>query len=208
MTEPIAGNQYFSQVINQAEQIPFMNVGRSIIPTINTSLIKSNFIWTSNSPTLLGKKLYSITGNSSSSFNGLGASNAQFLNINPNQPSSIENDGSVLILPRGAIIVGAYAIDSAYVGGTIDIGMVKVNGTIPIAHIDDIFGGLSQATVNVGGLVAAIPEITGASAIGNSGDTQPSTLTVSNTDDTGITVTVSSVVTSSNGLVVTVYYLL
>jgi hypothetical protein len=208
MTDFTNGNQYFSQIVNQAEQIPLLNAAKAIVPTINTQLVSSGFIWATNDPSLTSKKLYSIVGNSPNTFSTLASGVAQFLNINPNQPSSIENDGTVLVLPPGAKIVGAYAIDNGYVGGLLDIGMVQITGSIPTPHLDDFFGGLTQATVNAGGIVAAIPEITATSALGDQGDQPMFTPTVPSTGVTGVTVTSGSNVTASSGLTVTIYYVL
>lgn len=208
MVEPTNGNQYFSQIINDATQIPILNVARALVPTINTQLVSAGFMWTSNDPSLTGKKLYSVTGNSSNTFGSLASGVAQFLNVDPNQPASIENDGTLLVLPPGAKVIGAYAFDSGYVGGTLDIGLVEITGGVPTPNIDDIFGGLLQATVNVGAIVAAVPELTATSKIGDEGDSPLFIPTVPTTGVTGVTVTPGANVTASSGLVVTIHYLI
>lgn len=204
MTEPVNGNQYYSQIITQAEQIRLLSAGQTIIPTVNTELVKSNFVWTSNNPTLASKKLYSTTGSSSSTFGTLLSGSSQFLNVGPNLAASTAN---ALLLPPGATIVSAFAQDVGYVGGALSIGTKAVTNSPPSSS-NNIFGGLTQAIVNQGGLVAAIPELTATSRFGDTGDVPLATISISNIGLTGITVTPAANITATNGLFVTMYYLL
>lgn len=206
--DPLNGNQHYSGLITDTSQISKINIGKVTCPPLNSGLVTSDFLWVNSDPSFLNKKLYSLTGNSSTSFVGLGADTAQFLNANPGEQASIAIGGPQVVIPPGATVVGAYAVDNGYTGDLLDIGFTKITGSTPSAHLDNIFSGLTQVTVNAGGIVVAIPSITGDSDLGSAGDTPIFTSTVSTTGTTGITVTSAAEVTASTGLSVTVYYLL
>lgn len=206
--DPLNGNQYFSNVITETNQIPIIAIGEATCSYVNSGLVTSNFLWVNNNPVFSNKKLYSLTCNSSTTFNGLVADTPQFLNKNPGEQADIEIGGPQAVVPAGATVVGAYAVDAGYAGGVLDIGLVPITGSTPPAHTSTIFAGLEEATVNDGGIVVAMPPITGDSDLGSVGDTPLTTITVGTTSITGITVTSDANITASTGLKVQIYYLI
>lgn len=206
--EPTNGNQYFSKVIDVASSTQHASVTRIITPVLLTELVNTKFIWTTGNPTLLNKKLYSVSCFSSTSFSSLPADNAQFLNYQPNQPNTRRNNGIPVVLPPGAIIVGAYAVDNGYAGGQLDIGLTPITGGTVFPHNDDIFAGLTQANVNVGAYIVSTPPITDDSVLGGAGNTPVASPTVPSNQVTGIAVTPADDVTASTGLNVVVYFLI
>ena len=205
--DPLNGNQYFGSVITEASQIPLIAIGNATCSPLNSGLVTSNFLWVNNNPVFSNKKLYSLTCNSSTTFCGLAADVPQFLNKNPGDQASIEVGGPQAVVPAGATIVGAYAVDTGYAGGVLDIGLVQIAGSTPVAHASNIFAGLEEATVNDGGIVVAMPPITGDSDLGSVGDTPLTTVTVGTTGITGVTVTSDANITASTGLKIQIYYL-
>ena len=205
-TIPILGNQGFSGVNTNSSQIPRLNAAKAYIPNLSAQTINGNYFWLSN---LTGKKLFKLTGNSSSTFGTLSDGQVQFLNAQPNQPASLTAAGGVLVIPPGAVIIAAYVLDKGLTGTTsLNIGTRAITGSAP-AVSTNLFDTALAADIVVDGLVVSSqPVLSADSALGNPGiNARGSTsVTVPLTGTTGIVVSPNDSVTATGGLTVTIYY--
>jgi len=206
-TLPLFGNENYRGISSLATQIQNANIVNLVGSSLENQLINSNYIWVVPGGT--NKKLYSVVGNSSSSFDSLSAGTAQFLNTSPKQPAAISVNGGLLVLPKGATIVAAYALDSGLFGTTsLDIGTSPITGGTPSTS-GDLFTGATLTDIKAGVYVSSQIVYDINSRMGSPGvlATGTTPVSVSNTGSTGITVTPNVTdIASSTGLSVTIYY--
>ena len=207
-TIPILGNQGFSGVNTNSSQIPRLNAARAHIPNLSAQTINGNYFWLRGIP---GKKLFKLTGNSSSTFGTLSDGQVQFLNAQPDQPASLTVAGGVLVIPPGAVIIAAYVLDKGLNGTTsLNIGTRAITGAAPGVSAN-IFAEASRTVINTdGSLVSSQPVLSDTSAVATPGiiASGSTPITVSLTGSTGLVVSPLDDVTSSGGLTVTIYYYL
>lgn len=206
-TVPLFGNEGYTGITSSATQIQRADIVNLVTGNLENQLVNSNYIWLV--PGGSSKKLYSVTGNSSLSFNTLTDGSPQFLNALPNQPASITVSGGVLTIPKSATIVAAYARDSGLVGPTsLDIGTCAITGGAPLVS-GDLFTTAATTDVRAGVYVSSqvVYDVNSRMASPGVAATGTTQVSVSGTGSTGITVTPNGFdVTGSLGLTVTVYY--
>lgn len=206
-TLPLFGNQNFTGISSLASQLQTANITNLTTQSLSNQLINSNFIWINSGG--ISKKLYSVTGNSSNSFDTLTVGTAQFLNTSPDKPASITVSGGLLVIPPGATIIAAYALDKGLFGtDSLDIGTGTITNSAPITS-NNIFNAADRIDVRAGVYVSSQPVYNANSTLGGPGiiATGSSTISVPTTGSTGITVTPNTTdITSSTGLTVTIYY--
>lgn len=205
-TSPINGNQSFTHVSNQAEQLPHVNVSDATIGTLKAGAVRANIILPSNGvetattpvSVFSGKTLHSTigyiptttTGGTAGWFNkvaGAGVSNAVT---------------DILLLPPGALVVGAFLFDSnnTYAGGATGVGIEAAAGAAP-AGATDIFAVATQANIRKGVTVGSA-----VAALGTAG-VSTSSIPVPTAGNTGVSIEPTNAAVST-GVTITIYYLI
>lgn len=207
-TSPINGNQSFTHVSNQAEQLPHVNVSDATIGTLNANLVRANVVVPINgvipgtSTVFAGKTLHAVTGNIPTN---TVAATATWLNKAVGAPSSNALT-DILLIPPGAIIVAAFLqdINGTYAGGVVKVGTAAATGVAPVASTN-IFNDATQANVLLGVSVGQnAPGPFGGVGVATSASRYLLVTTVGNT---GVCITPTDVAVSS-GVSCTIYYLL
>lgn len=205
-TSPVNGNQSFTHVTNQAEQLPHVNVSDANIGTLNANLVRANVVVPINgvipgtSTVFAGKQLRAVVGNIPTN---TAAATATWLNKAYGAPSSNALT-DILLLPPGALIVGAFLqdVNDTYAGGVTDLGTAAATGVAPVASTN-IFSNATQANVRLGVSVGQLAP----SALGGTGVATGSYLSVSTVGNTGVCITPTDIAVSS-GVSCVIYYLL
>lgn len=207
-TSPVNGNQSFTHVANQAEQLPHVNVSDATIGTLNAGAVRANSVISINGvdPTttpvtiFAGKTLHSVVGNIPTN---TAAATATWLNKAVGALSSTSVT-DILTLPPGALIVSAFLqdINNTYAGGNTDVGTELATGAAP-AGAANIFNTATQATIRSGVTVGQVAP----TALGSAGIATRNYLAVAATGTTGVSITPTNIAVSS-GVSCVIYYLL
>lgn len=183
--------------------MPVLDVDSLITGNIDSQLTSNNFsINLGNNFNYNGKKLRQVTGTTGVGFGTSGV--VAWLNVAAGLPNNVLAIGpNQIVIPAGAIIVGAYIQDNAgtATGTTFNVGTELVTVTAPVGNTN-LFTSTPVAYVNSGALVEAYSV---SATIGTAGAILVS-LSPSATTNSGVSIvaTGSSAVTA--GIRVTIYY--
>lgn len=204
-TNPIAGNQYFTGVDNNADQSRRVNAAHSAVANLQAGGAIVNRLFNSGGlNTYNGKVLRSIVGYAPTAFLNAGAGGSYFLNNvagAADQVAPASTNTTVLVIPAGAIIVGASIQDATLAGGTVNLGTQAVAGAV--AATQSNICAATTATVARNALVGSpIP------ALGAAATAPPSIAVAASPTVTGVTVTTSANMTATSGFQVIISYLI
>ena len=199
-------NPNFSKVVHLAGQLSDLNVADGVASNLEVNNLTSQNGWL-NAQSVVGGSVVSgllspngyfltVTGYTPSTFVGAAAGSAVFLNNAPGQgPAGAATDSQLLLLPNGATVVAANAVDggTAVVGpATLDLGTntfslapavsANIFTAVATADLNGLGSRVSNVDIDTAGNVANL------ATAGSLGVDVSTGVAVANTT-TGVTVT-------------------